>query len=56
MQPRQPDLRELVLGLKQGPLRVEHGEQIVNAFAVADFRQPQRDSRLFRDKAYVLSA
>jgi hypothetical protein len=30
-------------------LRVEHGQQIVSAFAIAHFGKPQRDSRRFHD-------
>lgn len=38
----------MVLGLEQRALRIEHGQQAVCARAVADFRQLQREARLFQ--------
>src|ERR1035437_1837060 len=49
LQPRQPNLRQLILGLEQCALRVERRQQGVGSFAVADFREPERQTRLFHD-------
>src|ERR1035437_6733184 len=49
LQPRQPNLRQLILSLEQCALRVERRQQVVGSFAVADFREPERQTRLFHD-------
>jgi hypothetical protein len=45
----EPHLRELVLRVEQGALRIEHREQVVRALAVAHFGEAQRFARTLLD-------